>query len=262
LDDENQELKEDLDGESKPAEASIFKTVVAGGGCKEDSEAAEGPSMVPIHIVATAVITHDFEKCVENFINKHCKKLSNLPEAIEEAETERLGSMPPRQLQVSSSFCDECDKRGFKELHKDFQKLMLEGGFGEAESKVGRKSLHEACRITLELDNFVEAVSFDASAGMFQEQDKSIIVKLLLAASDYDTFISMLLELQMEQAWDGAHTGNDGAGMFVEGNFMTAESQNIYVNVMEKSAAGELAPQRPGLGPTVTGSRARGPGPA
>ena len=178
------------------------------------SEAGESES--PIHQWALETFTESVQADVEALLQANLHLFSDVPPDIEEAENERLCGMPPRDLKLTDDFRVMCDQRGAQEPFAELQRLLatvvaLEEGDPEA-----YRALVEACRSCLEVDNYDQAMSFAGSTEMFEGHDRSIIVKLLLAAVDYDAFCSMMREESLES--DYAEANPDAAGsLFVLG---------------------------------------------
>jgi len=107
------------------------------------------------------------------------------------------------------------------------------GNRGGGEGGGGSSAL-DCCRRSLEHDNCDEALSVKGVEEMLPEYEKSLLVKLLLATSDYDVFVSMMRELNLES--DFSPCGD----VAVEGTAISSESQEVMVGGMDKNQTGIL----------------------
>jgi hypothetical protein len=173
----------------------------------------------PIHVWARDVFTEAVQFQVEALLEQNLSAFSELPEGMVDVENARLNGDPPRVLQVHDDFRNLCDERGARDMFDQLRELLSAIVELEQKDEKAYSDLVAACRECYEIDNYDQAMSFEGSFEMFEGHDRSIIVKLLLAATDYDCFCSLMHEESMELQWDQSNS-NLGESLFVLGTQM------------------------------------------
>lgn len=184
--------------------------------------------MAPLHQAITTVYKPEVQQLLVKFLDeKSGPLLQGLPQEINSLENERL-SLSPISLTPCAAFLKWMDERGARKSYDEFSTLLLPHIAEDI-----RDSVMVCCRKAMEVDNFDEALSvpeFDIE-GTLEEMDKSMLVKCILASTDYGVFASTIREYQMENEW--AHQ-NQAQGLQVNGCNITAQSAQILTNVMDK----------------------------
>jgi hypothetical protein len=199
--------------------ASVFQNKAV----MEEEEGGESDGAAqPIHRWAREIFTEQVQHEVEALLQGNITAFDAVPEGLADIENARLNGDPPRVLQIHDEFRNFCDERGARDIFDQLRKLLSTVVELEQKDEQSYSSLVAACRQCCEIDNYDQAMSFEGSFEMFDGHDRSIIVKLLLAATDYDSFCSLMYEESIELAWDQSNS-DLGGSLFVLGTQMGPE---------------------------------------
>lgn len=131
-------------------------------------------------------------------------------------------------LEATIPFRSLCDDRGARGLFGDFKDMVLTCVSSDIDCDWWQ-GVMVGCRTSLEGDNCDEALSTVGVEDILPTYEKSLIIKLLLASSDYDVFISMMRELQLESGC---------AEVSVFGSSISNESQQAMIKMMDTNQTG------------------------